>query len=424
MIDINLIRNDKEVVKKNIERKKDFDLAKSVDEIYELDVKYRDLLKQNQDLRKERNDLSKQINKLKKEGKDASEVLSRVKSLPSEISEIDSEIETIKSKINSMLSKIPNIMHEDVPFGESDEDNPTLKKWGTIKDFNYDIKNHVQICEDLGLADFEASANTSGSGFYFLKNGLARLNQALIQFTIDFMNKKNYLYVEPPLLVRKKVLDAAIDTENFDQSIYKIDGEDLCLIGTSEHAILGMLDSKTLSEDDLPLKVYSYSMCFRKEVGSHGINEKGLWRTHQFNKVEQFVFCKPEDSWKYFDELLSNSEEILQKLNLPYRVIECCTGDLAIWKSRSFDLEVYRPTTKDYGEVMSLSNCTDFQARDLNIKVARNSGEKEVLHTLNNTALATSRIMVAILENYQNEDGSVRVPEVLKPYMGGIEVLK
>ncbi len=237
------------------------------------------------------------------------------------------------------------------------------------------------------------------------------------------MQEKGYTYLEGPLMLRKKVLDAAMDTEGFEQSIYSIKDEDLNLIGTSEHSILGLHLGKKFDSSELPKKYFSYSMCFRKEIGSHGINEKGLWRTHQFNKVEQFIFCEEEDSYAFYDQLLENTEELVQELGLPYRVIECCVGDLAIWKHRSADLEVWRPTTKDYGEITSLSNCTDYQARPLGIKYVKND-EKKVVHTLNNTALATSRIMVAILENYQLEDGTVAVPEVLQKFMFGKKVMR
>ena len=267
--------------------------------------------------------------------------------------------------------------------------------------------------------DFDASAKTSGNGFYYLKGDLALLNRALINFAIDFMNKKGYVYIEPTLMMRKKIAMAKGDFEAFENALYKIEGEDLYLIPTAEDIILGMLSGKTIKEENLPLKFFGYSMCFRKEIGSHGINEKGLWRTHQFNKVEQFVFCKPDDSWKYYDELKKNSDELLKALGLAYRWIECCTGDLGDWKAKSEDVEVYRPTTKDYGEVMSLTNCTDFQARDLNIRGVNRKGERYVLHTLNNTAIATSRMMVAIVENYQQKDGSIKVPKVLIPYMNG-----
>jgi seryl-tRNA synthetase len=271
----------------------------------------------------------------------------------------------------------------------------------------------------LDLGDFDASAKVAGNGFYYLKKDLALLNRALINFAIDIMNKKGYQYIEPPLMMSRRIAAAAGDLNAFENALYKIEGENLYLIPTSEHGILGMLSDKTISEDKLPLKFFGYSINFRKEVGSHGINEKGLWRTHQFNKVEQFIFCKPKDSWKYYDELRKNSEEIMKKLKLPYRIIEICTADLGDWKSRSHDIEVWRPTTKSYGEVASLSNCTDYQARDLNIRGLSKKGDRYILHTLNNTALATSRIMVAILENNQQKDGSIKIPSVLQKYMGG-----
>jgi seryl-tRNA synthetase len=244
----------------------------------------------------------------------------------------------------------------------------------------------------------------------------------LIRYTIDQMLEKKYSYIEPPLMLHGKEIFASMDKAAIEQSVYSIKDEDLNLIGTSEQSILAMHSDQTLNEWDLPKKYFSYSMCFRKEVGAHGINEKGLWRTHQFNKVEQFIFCRPEDSEKYYDELMKNSEEILKGLELPFRIIEICTGDLADWKYRSADFEVYRPTTKEYGEVMSLSNCTDYQARKLGIKCLGKNGEKRVLHTLNNTALATSRIMVAILENFQQEDGGIKIPKALWKYTGFKEI--
>ena len=281
------------------------------------------------------------------------------------------------------------------------------------------MKNHVELAENLDVADFNSSAKVAGSGFYYLKGDLALLNRALIRFATDIMVKNGYTYIEPPLMLNEKAIFASMDREAIQESVYDIKGEDLHLIGTAEQPLLALHSNQTMEEWKLPKRYFAYSMCFRKEVGSHGINEKGIWRTHQFNKVEQFIFCKPEDSEKLYDELLKNSEEILQDLKLPYRIIELCTGDLADWKYRSADLEVYRPTTKEYGEIMSLSNCTDYQARRLSIKTLDKKGNKRVLHTLNNTAMATSRIMVAILENYQQEDGSIKIPDILFPYMYG-----
>ncbi len=391
-----------------------------LEELLEADAEWRRCKQRVDQLRAERNTLSQAINAAKKRGEDVTALVQKAKELPGKIKAEEARLQQLMNEeILPRLRRIPNFMHPDVPYGKDDSENPEVKRHGTPRRFTFPVRNHVELCEQLGLADFEASARTSGNGFYFLKGDLALLNQALIRYAITVMLKHGYQYIEPPLMVRKRVLDAAMDTAGFAETIYRIAGDDdLALIGTSEHAILGMLDSQVLPEDALPLKVFAYSMCFRQEIGSHGINEKGLWRTHQFNKVEMFQFTKPEESWAAFDEMLAISEEIMQGLELPYRVIECCTGDLALWKARSMDIEVWRPTTQSYGEVMSLSNCTDYQARDLGIKLVRRDGRREVVHTLNNTALATSRIMVAILENYQREDGTVAVPRVLQDFLG------
>lgn len=414
MLDAKFVREHIEDIKETIKRQKREELLPVVEKFLQKDEKWRQLKVEADTLRAERNKLSEEVNKTKKAGGDIGPVITKVKEIPNKIKAIEEEMEALD--IKEELRQIPNVMHKDVPYGKSDEENPEIKRWGEHKEFSFPVKNHVEIIEKLGLADFEASARSSGNGFYYLKGDLALLNQALIQFAISKMREKKYTYIEPPLMVRREVLDAAMDADAIEQSIYAIDGdENLAMIGTAEHAILGMHEGETL--DELPRKYFGYSMCFRREIGSHGINEKGLWRTHQFNKVEQFIFCLPNESWKLYDELMQNSEEILQALELPYRVIEICTGDLAVWKARSHDVEVWRPTTKKFGEVMSLSNCTTYQSADLGIRYNVN-GEKGFVHTLNNTALATSRIMVAILENNQQEDGSVVIPEVLRGFMG------
>ena len=320
------------------------------------------------------------------------------------------------------MLEIPNILHESVPEGAGDTDNKVVRTVGKVPKFSFPIKNHVELAESLNLADFDASARVSGTGFYYLKNELAILNQSLIRYTLDLMVKKGYSYIETPLMLHGKEIFASMDKNAIEQSVYSIQGEDLHLIGTAEQGLLAMHSGQTIPEWELPKKYFSYSMCFRKEVGAHGINEKGLWRTHQFNKVEQFIFCKPEDSEKLYDELMQNSEDVLKGLELPYRVIEICTGDLGDWKYRSADFEVWRSTTNSYGEIMSLSNCTDYQARKLGIKCLDKQGNKRVLHTLNNTALATSRIMVALLENNQQKDGSISIPKTLWPYTGFKEI--
>ncbi|MDO8563580.1 MAG: serine--tRNA ligase [Nanoarchaeota archaeon] len=420
MIDIKLIRENPEIVINNIKRKAQTGKLKLVDNIIEKDTAWRKMKSQADELRAERNTVSKQINEAMKAKKDAKALLKKAKSIPEEIEKVEVKSNKLMEEINSMLSELPNIMSKETPLGKDASENVEIKKWGKIKKFDFPIKNHVELAESLDLADFDASAKASGSGFYYLKNELALLNQALIRFTIDSMYKKGYTYIEPPLMLHGKEIFASMDKAAIAQSVYSIKDEDLHLIGTSEQALLALHAEQTLKSWEMPKKYFSYTMCFRKEVGAHGINDKGLWRTHQFNKVEQFAFCHPDDSIKIYDELMKNTEDILQDLDLPYRIIEICSGDLADWKYRSADFEVYRPTTKEYGEIMSLSNCTDYQARNIGIKFIDKQGNKGSVHTLNNTALATSRIMVAILENNQNKDGSITIPKVLVPYMHNI----
>lgn len=416
MLDIKFIIENQKLVKNNLEKRFQNEKIKSIDEIVKLYHLWKALKQKSDSLRTKRNQISNEINQLKKEGASIIEKLKEVKAIPAEIKLVEVKLSDAQIKINKILQQIPNIIHNSVPIGKTEKQNKIIKKYRRIPKFKFKPKTHVELIENLNLADFDASARISGNGFYYLKGNLALLNQALLQFVIDFMKKKKYTYIEPPLMVDKKTAAAAGDLTAFKLSLYKIENENLFLIPTSEHAILGMLTNKTIKEENLPLKFFGYSMCFRKEIGAHGINEKGLWRTHQFNKVEQFIFCHPKDSYRYYKELSKNSEEIIKKLKLPYRVLEICSGDLGNWKSKSEDIEIYRPTTKTYGEVGSLSNCTDFQARDLNIRGVNKKGERYILHTLNNTALATSRIMVAILENYQQKDGSIKVPAVLQKY--------
>ena len=424
MIDIKLIRENPELVKENIKKKFQDEKIPLVDKIKALDEKWRKLKYKEDDLRRERNNISKEINELKKNKKDAKQEIKKAKKIPEKIEKLQVKRKKLEEKIREIMYKIPNMIHKSVPVGKDDSENVELKMVGKIRKFNFPVKNHVELIEALGLGDFDASAKVSGKGFYYLKKELALLNQALIRFAIDFMQKKGYEYIETPLMLNEKSIYASMDKYAIKESVYSIEEENLNLIGTAEQSLLVMHSNDTILETELPKKYFSYSMCFRKEIGAHGINEKGLWRTHQFNKVEQFIFCKPEDSEKLYEELLKNSEEILKELELPYRVLQLCTGDLADWKYQSADLEVYRPTTKNYGEIVSLSNCTDYQARKLNIKSIDEKGNRRILHTLNNTALATSRIMVAILENNQQKDGSVEIPKVLWKYMGGVKAIK
>jgi seryl-tRNA synthetase len=420
MLDIKLIREKPLLIKENIKKKNQGDKLILVDKIIELDKEWREIKQEADSLRSERNKVSESINiaRKSKDEKKAKELIKRAQEIPERLKIIEEKERNFEQEIKKILFVLPNIMSKETPLGKDASQNKEIKKGGKIPKLTFPIKNHVELAEKLGIADFDASARVSGNGFYYLKNELALLNQALIRFTIDFMKKKGYSYIETPLMLNEKSIYASTDKAAIEDSVYSIKDTDLNLIGTAEQSLLAMHSGKTLSEEELPKKYFSYSMCFRKEIGAHGINEKGLWRTHQFNKIEQFIFCKPEDSIKLYDELLKNSEEILKALELPYRVLEICSGDLADWKYRSADLEVYRPTTKEYGELMSLSNCTDYQARKLDIKCINKKGEKRVLHTLNDTALATSRALVVLLENNQQKDGSIKIPKALWKYTG------
>ncbi len=424
MLDIKILRENPYKVKENIKRKHQEEKLKIVDKILEKDKEWRTLKGKTDNLRAERNKISKEISEFIKAKKKPENLLKKAKEIPEKIEEVENKSSLLEKEINNLLLQLPNFISKETPEGKDASENKVIKKWGKIPNFDFESKTHVELAESLNIADFESSAKVSGNGFYYIKKDLALLNQALIHFTIDFLIKKGYEYIETPLMLREKTIYSSMDKKSIEQSVYKIEGEDLNLIGTAEQSLLAMHTEQTIAAWELPKKYFAYTMCFRKEVGSHGINEKGLWRTHQFNKIEQFIFCMPEDSEKYYEELLKNSEEILRALKLPYRILEICTGDLSDWKYRSADLEVYRPTVKNYGEVVSLSNCTDYQARKLNIKYIDKKGNKGVLHTLNNTAIATSRIMVAILENYQKKDGSIKIPKSIISYMHGKTEIK
>jgi len=419
MIDINLIRTNPELVKQNIKKKFKLEKLPLVDKVLKADMEHRKLLAEVQQLRHKRNEVSEKINQLKKAGKDAKAEIKKAKELPGQIARIEERIKALEVEIREAMLSIPNIIHESVPLGKDATQNKEIKKIGKPKEFDFPAKNHVELAENLGIVDFDASAKTTGKGFFYLKGALAQLNQALIGFSINFMMKRGYTLVEPPLMIKKNICEGVVDFEFFKNMVYKIQDEDLYLIGTSEHPLIGMFINKTIDEKELPIRIVGLSQCFRKEIGSHGIDEKGLFRTHQFNKVEQVVICKPKDSYKMYDEMMKNSVDLFKELGIPTRIFECCSGDLADLKAKSADLEAWSPKKKEYYEIGSCSNLTDAQARRLNIK-ATNGKEKYLVHTLNNTAVATSRAMVAILENYQNEDGSITIPKVLVPYMGGM----
>ena len=418
MLDIKFIRENQKLVKDNIKKKFQNDKVKLVDEVIDKDEKYRALLQQVEKLRHKRNVVTKEINDLKKQGKDIKAKLKEAKIIPEKIKAKDEKIKQLKNEIKELLFTIPNIIHKSVPIGKDESENVEREKIGKPKKFNFDVKSHVEICEELEVGDFDSSARVSGKGFFYLKGDLALLNQALIRFGIDFMVKKKYLFVEPPLMIREQILNGVYSHKEIEELSYKIEDEDLFLIATSEHPLIGMFINQTVNKNELPIKLSAYSQCFRKEVGSHGIDEKGLYRTHQFNKVEMITLCEPEDSYKHYDDMLNLTKQIFKKLGIPTRVLEFCSGNLPNLKAKSADLEAWSPRRKQYFEIASVTNMEAAQARRLNIK-ATNGKEKYYVHTLNNTAIATSRAMVAILENYQNKNGSVSIPKALQPYMNG-----
>jgi len=423
MIDIKLIRENPSLVKENIKKKFQDAKIALVDEFLEKDKKKREMIQEAQRLRQRRNELSKEINELKKKGKKAEEQLAEAKDIPEKIKEIEDNQLLIDARLKEILYQIPNIIHKSVPIGKDDSENVVREVVGKPKKFKFEVRSHAELAEELGVADFETSAETSGKGFYYLKGDLARLNMALINFARDYMVEQGYEYIEPPLMIKEEVLRGVYSAKEISEMSYKIEGEDLFLIATSEHPLIGMFIGKTLNKEDLPIRITGYSACFRKEIGSHGIDEKGLYRTHQFNKQEMIVICEPEDSYKFYDEMIGHSKEIFKRLGLPFRERECCSGDLADLKAKSADLEVWSPRKNDYFEVTSCTNMEAAQARRLNIKIT-DGKEKYFAHTLNNTVIATSRALVGILENNQNADGSITVPKVLIPYMNGLKVIK
>ncbi|MBI2655029.1 serine--tRNA ligase [Candidatus Woesearchaeota archaeon] len=417
MLDIKFIRENPDIVKKDLEKRNDKEKLEWVDDLLKKDSEYRKSLQENQALRQGRNTITEEINKLRKQGLDFKEKVKEAKELPDKIKDSDEKLAELKEKIDYYLMRLPNILHESVPVGKDANGNVVIKEWGKKPKFDFELKPHGELLQELGLANFEKAAEVSGHGFYYLFGDIARLEMALVNFAVDSLSKEGYTLVEPPLMLRREPYEGVTELEAFDTMMYKVEGEDLLLIATSEHPIAAMLMNENLEEKQLPLKFVGYSPCFRKELGSHSIDTRGIFRVHHFNKVEQFIFCRPEDSWKFHEELLKNAEEIFQKLEIPYRVVNICTGDIGIVAAKKYDIEAWFPRENLYREVVSCSNCTSYQATRLNIKY-RKGEEKEYAHTLNSTAVATSRALRAIIENFQQKDGTIKVPKVLQKYIG------
>lgn len=425
MIDIKFIRENPNLVKKNIKKKFQKEKLPLVDKVKKLDEDWRKLKYKVDKLRAERNKISKEINQTKKlkDEKKANVLIKKAKEIPGKIEKIEKKEKKLFEEINKIMLQIPNIIHESVPAGKDDSENVEIKKIGKPRKFDFSVKSHVELGEKLGVLDFDTSAKTSGKGFYFIKGDLALLNMALINFSRDYMVKQDFEYIETPLMIKKEILSGVYSNTEIEQMSYKVEKEDLYLIATSEHPLIGQFINKTIKKKELPIKQTSYSMCFRKEIGSHGIDEKGIYRTHQFNKQEMIVICNPDESYKWYDKMLNYSVEIFKALEIPIRILECCSGDLADLKAKSCDLEAWSPRQKKYFEITSLTNMEEAQARRLNIKIEY-KGERYFAHTLNNTVIATSRALVAIMENNQQKDGSIKIPKALWPYMGGKKIIK
>jgi len=422
MLTIRFIKENPDIVKKDLKKRNDLEKLKWVDLILKKHNQYLDLLKKEQELRHSRNLVTDEIRQLKKQGKDIKDKIKDAKEFPQRVNELTNRVEALRNEIKFYLMRIPNVLHKSVPIGKSEKNNKVLRKYGEIKKPKFKLKTHEDVIEALNLGSFEAAARVSGRGFYYLLGDLALMEMALQKFAIDNLTKKGYILAEVPLMLRRKPYEGVTDLADFETMMYKIDNEDLYLIATSEHAVAAMHSDAIFNENELPKRIVGVSPCFRKEIGSHGVDEKGLFRVHQFNKVEQFVFCKPEDSWEIFEELIKNSEELFKKLKMPYRVVSICTADIGTVAAKKYDLEVYMPREQAYKEVVSCSNCTSYQSVRLNIKYQKGK-EKHYAHTLNCTAIATSRTLRAILENYQQKDGTVKVPSVLVPYMNGKKIL-
>ena len=424
MIDIKFLRENPDVVKENIKKKfQDYKLV-LVDEVLELDKKNREATQKGDELRSKRNSLSNEIGNLMKQGKkeEAEDIKKQVQAINMELEENEKQEEGYSSKIKERMMKIPNIIHESVPIGEDDSKNVEIEKFGEPIVPSYEIPYHTDILERLEGIDLDSARRVAGNGFYYLMGDIARLHSAVLAYARDFMINKGFTYCVPPFMIRSNVVTGVMSFEEMDAMMYKIEGEDLYLIGTSEHSMIGKFKDQLLHKDKLPYTMTSYSPCFRKEKGAHGIEERGIYRIHQFEKQEMIVVCEPENSWEWYDKLWSYTVELFRSINIPVRTLECCSGDLADLKAKSCDVEAWSPRQKKYFEVGSCSNLTDAQARRLGIRIKGEKGNYYA-HTLNNTVVAPPRMLIALLENHYNEDGSVTIPEVLWPYMGGTKVL-
>ncbi len=423
MLDINLLRTNPDLVRENIRKKFQFSKLKLVDEVIALDREYREALQRADWLRNQRKTISKQIGALMGQGKkeEAEQAKAQVGAMAQELAELEGREETYKQEIRSRMLVIPNIIDASVPIGKDDSENVEIERFGEPKVPSFEVPYHVDIMERLQGIDLDSARKTSGNGFYYLTGDIARLHSAILSYARDFMIDKGFTYCIPPFMIHGDVVNGVMSFAEMENMMYKIEGEDLYLIGTSEHSMIGRFIDTILDESELPKTLTSYSPCFRKEVGAHGIEERGVYRIHQFEKQEMIVVCRPEDSMMWFDRLWQFTVELFRSMDIPVRTLECCSGDLADLKVKSLDVEAWSPRQQKYFEVGSCSNLGDAQARRLQIRVKGADGKKYLAHTLNNTVVAPPRMLIAFLENNLREDGTVAIPQVLRMYMGGKE---
>lgn len=424
MLDIKFVRENKELVKENIKKKFQDEKLVLVDEVVDLDEKCRKLKLEGDTLRAERNQISSEIGSLMRSGKkdEAEERKGRVTEINERLTVLEADEEKLNAEIKKRMMVIPNIIDSSVPIGEDDSKNVEVARFGEATVPNYEIPHHADIIDRFGGLDKESAGRTSGVGFYYLIGDIARLHEAMLAYARDFMIDHGFTYCIPPFMIRSDVVNGVMSFKEMEAMMYKIEGEDLYLIGTSEHSMIGRFKGQLLKEEDLPITLTSYSPCFRKEIGSHGLEERGLYRVHQFEKQEMIVLCKPEESMTWYEKMWKLSVELFQNLQIPVRQLECCSGDLADLKVKSCDIEAWSPRQQKYFEVCSCSTLGDAQARRLGIRYKGENGT-QLVHTLNNTVLATPRALIAFLENNYQEDGSILIPEVLQPYMGGAKVI-
>jgi len=416
MLNPKLIKEKPEIIRNMLEsRAVEFDL----EGLIESDQKRREFIIKTDELRKKKNQVAISISEKKKAGDDVSTILIEMKNISNELTKLESEQMEIEKKYLKLASTIPNLIHDSVPIGIDDSSNKEIKKWGNIPKFDFKIKDHIDISEDLDLVDLERAAKVAGARFYYLKNDLVRLNQALIHFGLDFLTEKGYSLVQPPYMINRESMEGAVIAEDFEEVIYKVQEEDLYMIGTSEHAMAAMHSKEIVEGKKIPMKYAGVSPCFRKEAGAHGRDQKGIFRVHQFDKIEQFIFSKPEDSWKEHEKMLAVAEEFYQKLEIPYRVMLLSSGDIGKISAKTYDIEAWMAGQNAYREIVSCSNCLEYQARRLKIRFRDKTNEDtQYVHTLNSTLIATTRVLVAIMENFQTKDGHIRIPQVLQSYMG------